>query len=294
MARARSTSGASSTASGLTGSVPVLMRATSSRLSISSRMLSDCSTMMRRNWRSSAGSRSSAASIIVVAEPRIVVSGVRSSWLTMPRNSARSRSMSSSADMSWNTNTYDSISPPAARTGAAFSSTVTLRPSGTPSTISSARTVSPVASPSASGSSASDTSRPSARRMVSTSSSCSGGWSAPRMLSMTRRASRFTVIGRAVRASSTATPTGEVSISVSRPVRARCSSRRCPALSSAIAACDANITRVSSSSRVNSGPGRSRARWMLPSRSPRRRMGAVTKAPIGAGGLKDGRPISAE
>ena len=47
----------------------------------------------------------------VAAEPLIAVSGVRSSWLTMPRNSARSRSSSSSGVMSWMVAATEMISP---------------------------------------------------------------------------------------------------------------------------------------------------------------------------------------
>ena len=75
--------------------MPVSLRATSSRLLIRPRKCSDCSTMIRRNWRISAGSRDDSSSSNVLAEPRKEGSGVRRSWLTIPRNSARSRSISS-------------------------------------------------------------------------------------------------------------------------------------------------------------------------------------------------------
>ena len=55
---ARSTSAATSAGSGATGSVPVSMRATSSRSATRSCMWSACSSMMRKNWRTTAGSRS--------------------------------------------------------------------------------------------------------------------------------------------------------------------------------------------------------------------------------------------
>ena len=94
------------------------------------------------------------------------VRGIRSSWLTMPRNSARSRSCSSTAVMSCMATTTDSTSPSPERMGVALSSTVTLRPSGTPMTISSARTVSLEPRTRARGNSCRETSLPSARRTV--------------------------------------------------------------------------------------------------------------------------------
>ena len=69
--------------------------------------------------------------------------GALSSWLTIAKNSARSRSSSSTSAMSCMVTTTDSTAPSSERMGVAFSSTVTLRPSGTPRTISSARSVSP-------------------------------------------------------------------------------------------------------------------------------------------------------
>ena len=60
-----------------------------------------------------------------------------------------------------------------------------------------------------------------------------------------RCASRLKDFGAPVRASKTATPTGEVSISVSRSALARRSSRCLPALAMAIAAWEANSTSVS-------------------------------------------------
>ena len=153
------------------------------------------------------------------------VRGVLNSWLTTARNSARSRSSSSTSAMSCMVTTTDSTAPWPERMGVALSSTVTLRPSGTRITISSARTVSPVLSSSAMGNSPRETSRPSARMQVTISSSCSGVWSGSRRLSTIRRASRLKDLGRPILASKTATPTGEVSISVSRSARARSSSR---------------------------------------------------------------------
>ena len=167
---ASSTSTVTSTGSGDTGRVPVSMRATSSRSPIRWRMLSDWSRMIRRNWVISAGSRSGAFSSRVSVEPLMAARGVRSSWLTMPRNSARSRSRSSSGVMSWMEMTTDSTSPSSERMGVALTRAVMLRPSGARSTISSACTVSPVISPWDRGNSSRETSRPSARRKVSTSS----------------------------------------------------------------------------------------------------------------------------
>ena len=136
----------------------------------------------------------------------------------------------------------------------ALSSTVTLLPSGARSTISSARTVSPMLSSSAMGDSRSENSRPSARRKVSTSSRSSSLWSGLRRLSPILRASRLEDLGNPVWASKTTTPTGEVLISVSRSALARRSSRWRRALAMAMAAWEANIISVSSSSWLNSWP----------------------------------------
>ncbi len=65
-------------------------------------------------------------------------------------------------------------------------------------------------------------------------------------------ASRLTDVSPPVFASNTRTPTGEVSIRVSRSALARRSSRCLRALAMTSAAWEANITRVSSSSGVNS------------------------------------------
>ena len=170
--RARSTSAATSTGSGLMGRVPVSMRATSSRSPIRSRMLPTWSRIMRRNWRISTGSRSSVFSCMAITDPQMEVSGMRSSWLTMPRNSARIRSISSNCVMSCMVTTTDSTSPSSDRMGVALSSTLTRRPSGAARTISSARTVSVVLRASAKGNSSREISLPSARRTVITSSSC--------------------------------------------------------------------------------------------------------------------------
>ena len=180
------------------------------------------------------------------------VSGVLSSWLTMPRNSARSRSSSSRGVRSCRVTTTDSVSPSSERMGVALTRVVTLRPSGAWRTISSARTVSLVLSAWARGNSSRETSRPSARRKVSASSSCSAEPPGAHRSLTIRLASRLIDVRPPVLASNTRTPTGEVSIRVSRSVLARCSSRYLRALAMTSAAWEANITRVSSSSGVNS------------------------------------------
>ena len=86
--------------------------------------------MMRKNWRVVAGSEAGEAPSAVAAEPLMEVSGTRSSWLTMPRNSARSRSSSSSGAKSCKVTTTDSTAPSSERIGVALTSVVTLRPSG--------------------------------------------------------------------------------------------------------------------------------------------------------------------
>ena len=140
---ARSTKSATSVGSGYTESVPESMRPTSSRSPIRARIASACSSTIRKNSRISAGSRSGLAFSTVAAEPLIEVSGARSSWLTMPRNSARRRSSSSSGARSCTVTTTDSTAPSAEWMGVALTSVVTLRPSGTESSISSARTSRP-------------------------------------------------------------------------------------------------------------------------------------------------------
>ena len=88
-----------------------------------------------------------------------------------------------------------------------------------------------------------------------------------------RLASRLDDNGCPVRASKTTTPTGEVSTSASRSVRARCTSRCVRALTIAATACEANSTSNSSSSGVNSPPPSLPARKKLPTRSSRWRIG---------------------
>ena len=139
--RAWSTSAGTSDGSGETERVPVSMRPASSRSPIRPRMWSACWSMMRKNCTISAGSRPGEAPSTVAAEPLIEVSGARSSWLTMPRNSARSRSSSWSGAMSCMVTTSDSTAPSTERIGVALTRAVALLPPGTESTTSSARTV---------------------------------------------------------------------------------------------------------------------------------------------------------
>ena len=54
-------------------------------------MLSDWSRMIRKNWVIPAGSSSAEASNRVSTDPLMADSGVLSSWLTMPRNSANAK-----------------------------------------------------------------------------------------------------------------------------------------------------------------------------------------------------------
>ena len=140
--RARSTRAATSEGSGCTVSVPASMLPASSRSAIRPRMWSACPPMMRKNCTISAWEGSVAASSTVAAEPLIEVSGARSSWLTMPRNSARCRSSSSSGSRSCMVTTTDTTPPSGERIGVTFKSVRTLRPSGTESSTSSARSVS--------------------------------------------------------------------------------------------------------------------------------------------------------
>ena len=150
-----------------------------------------------------------------------------------------------------------------------LTSTLTLRPSGTARTISSARTVSVTLRASARGNSKRESSLPSARRTVSTSGSCSAVRSGSSRPSTILLASRLKETGAPLGMSKTATPTGEVSIRVSRPVLARCSSRCRRALETTRATWEANMTRVSSSSWVNSPPSLSLVRLILPTLLPR-------------------------
>ena len=228
------------------------------------RMWSACSSMMRKNSRISAGSSSGEAASTVVVEPLMEVSGARSSWLTRPKHSARWRSSSSSGARSCMVTTTDSTAPSLEWIGAALTSVVTLRPSGTDITTSSPRLGVASRSTSASGSSSRAISLPSANRHVITFSKCSGGWPEVRRLSTIRVVSRLNDTGLPVRASKTATPTGEMSTRVSRSVRARCSSRCLRALAIVVAACAANNATTSSSSLVNSAPSSLSLRKRVP------------------------------
>ena len=182
------------------------------------------------------------------------VRGDRSSRLTISRNSARDRPGSPREVRSCRVTTTEATTPSSDRMGVALTKVETLRPSGTRSTNSSARTVSAALSTWDMGNSFSETSIPSARRKDSTSSSCSGVCSGSRRPSTSRRASRLKDTGVPVRASNTTTPTGAVLTRVSRPALACCSSRWRRALAMASAAWEANSTRVSSSPWLNSSP----------------------------------------
>ena len=225
--------------------------------------------MIRKNSRISAASRTREASSTVAAEPLIAASGARNSWLTMPRNSARIRSNSSSGARSCTVTTIDSAAPSAERIGVALTSSVMLRPSGTESTTSSPRTVAAPLITSFIGNSARATSRPSEKRQVSTSSNCSSGLPDVRSASAIRLASRLNDTALPVRASNTTTPTGEVSTRASRSARARFSSRCARALTIAAAACEANNASVSSSSGVNACPPSFSPRKKAPTCTPR-------------------------
>ena len=252
--RARSTRSATAVGSGATDSVPESMRPASSRSATSPRMCAACSKMMRWNSRISAGSSASDSSSSATAEPVIDVSGVRSSWLTSARNSVRRRSVSSSGARSCMVTTTEPVSGASPGIGVALTSVRTLRPSGTESTTSSERTVSGSANCRASGNSASDTSRPSARRQTTISSRSSSEPPGARRLSTMRRASRLYDAAPPLPPSNTTTPTGEVSTSASRSCRARRSPRCARALPIAAAACAANSTSTSSSASVNAAP----------------------------------------
>ena len=274
---ASSTAAATPVASGETDRVPASMRPASRRSLIRPRIRSACSSMTRKNCSTSAGSSAWEAPSTVVVEPLMAASGVRSSWLTMPRNSDRSRSTSSSGARSCMVTTTDTTSPSPERIGVTLMSVRTLRPSGTESTTSSARIGVAPPSTSARGSSASETSRPSAKRHDSTSSSSSAGRSGACSPSTMRRSSRLSETGRAVLASSTATPTGEVSTRASRSPRARCSSVCARALATAVAAWAANSASTSSSSAVNSSASSFPARKKWPTWTPRWRIGVASR-----------------
>ena len=148
----------------------------------------------------------------------------------------------------------DTTSPSAERTGVALMTVVTACPSGRWMTSSSARTVSPVRIARAVGSSSGEISRPSRRRKVITLRSsgrvCPGACS-PRTI---RLVSWFSDTKSPVFASNIRMPTGEVLTRASRSALTCCSSLNLRALETVNAAWDANMTRVSSSSGVNSCP----------------------------------------
>ena len=92
--------------------------------------------------------------------------------------------------------------------------------------------------------------------------------------------------------SKTTTPTGEVSMRVSSPALARRSSRCVRALAMTSAAWEANITRISSSARVNSSPSSLSPTKTWPTRTSRWNMGAAMKrkTPTGRGMLNSVKP----
>ena len=234
-------------------------------------MWSACSSMMRKNWTISAGSSAGEAPSTVAAEPLMEVSGARSSWLTMPRNSARRRSSSSTGVRSWRVTTTGPALPWSPPMRPALTSTLTPRPAGPESTISSARSGAPFPS------SFSAASRPSPNRHLNVAASRSAERPPLRSPSTIRLASRLSDTGLPLRASKTTTPTGEVSSRVSRSARARRSLSWARALAMALAAWEANSTRISSSSPVNSCPPSLPPRQKLPTCSPRARMGVAWK-----------------
>ena len=91
------------------------------------------------------------------------------------------------------------------------------------------------------------------------------------------RASGLKDAGVPVFMSKTTTPTGEVSMRVSGPALACCSSRYRRALAMTSAACDANSTNISSSARVNSSPFSLSPTKTWPTRAPRWNMGEAMK-----------------
>ena len=68
-------------------------------------------SMIRKNCWISAGPKSRAARSTVAAEPLMAASGVRNSWLTISRNSARTRSSSRSGAMSCMVTTTEATAP---------------------------------------------------------------------------------------------------------------------------------------------------------------------------------------
>ncbi len=168
--------------------------------------------------------------------------------------------------------TIDSGSPSAERMVVALTSALAPRPSATESATSSARSAGASWIRRNIG-----TSRPSAKRQIRISISSSGGLPGGARFSTSRLASRLKVVGAPVATSKTTTPTGDVSTSASTLARDRCSLRWVRALAMAVAACDANSTRTSSSSFENSRPLRLPARKKLPRCAPRWRIGVPWK-----------------
>ena len=119
---------------------------------------------------------------------------------------------------------------------------------------------------------------------------CSTGWSCGRMISTILSVSRLYDTGAPDFASKTTTPTGQVSIRASRSDLARRSSRYLLALAMTSAAWEANITKVSSSSRVNSPPVSPFATHMKPNRTPLLRMGATSREAMATGGSHASTP----
>ena len=109
--------------------------------------------------------------------------------------------------MSWRVTISDSTAPCSERMGVEFISAVTLRPSGTSVTISSARNISPERSASTTGNSRSETTRPSARLKDTTLRRPSGDCWGSRRLSTILWASQLKDFGAPVTALKTTTAT---------------------------------------------------------------------------------------
>ena len=214
---------ATSVGTGVTDNVPISMRPASSRSLSNAFIWSACSSMMRKNCCTTARSRGGEAPIAVVADPLMEANGARSSWLTMPRNSARKRSNSSMGAKSCTVMTMDSIVPSLEWIGAAFINVVTLRPSGTWSTVSLARIFEASLNTWTTECSSSEITHPSGRRNVIISSSSSTGWPGVTNPWRIRFISWLYETGLPDLASKTATPTGEMSTKASRSARTRCS-----------------------------------------------------------------------
>ena len=121
---------ATTVGSGVTDNEPASIRVMSRRSLIRLRIWSACSSMIRKKSPISAGLSVDEAVSKVAAEPLMVVSGVRSSWLTMLKNSPRSRCRSSSGVMSCTVATTDTTAPSPEKIGVALMTVVTAWPSG--------------------------------------------------------------------------------------------------------------------------------------------------------------------